>query len=79
MNYSGSNTNVFRDTVQSLLGGPWPDPPALEAEVLETLDQSDHFAERISYQVEPGERVEVWMLIPKADSQNVGCRRLASA
>lgn len=72
MNNSGSDTNAFRDTVQSLLGGPWPDPPALEAEALETLDQGDHFAECISYQVEPGERVEAWLLIPKAGSQNVG-------
>lgn len=72
MNNSGSNTNVFRDTVRSLLGGPWPDPSALEAEVLETLDRGDHIAECISYQVEPGERVEAWLLIPKAGSRNVG-------
>ncbi|MCK5735639.1 MAG: dienelactone hydrolase family protein [Spirochaetaceae bacterium] len=55
--------------VQELLGGPWPDPPSLETEILETVDRGDFMAERISYQLEADERVEAWLLIPKASSK----------
>ena len=60
--------------VQGLLGGPWPEPPALETESLETLDRGDYLAERISYQLEPGERTEAWLLTPKSSSMASGSR-----
>jgi len=49
-----------------ILGGAWPDPPALESESLETIDKGEYLAERVRYQLEPGDKVEAWLLIPKS-------------
>ncbi len=65
--------------VLGLLGGPWPEPPALETESIETLDKVDYLAERISYQLEPGERTEAWLLMPKSLSRASGSRLPAIA
>jgi len=68
-----------KSDVLDLLGGPWPEAPDLDAEVLETLDRGDYSAELISYQLEPGERAEAWLLLPKARSADSDIRLPAIA
>ena len=59
-----------KSDVQNLLGGGWPDPPDLYTEITDSLDMGDYRAEKISYQLEPGERTEAWLLIPKSSAGN---------
>ena len=56
--------DVLKREAERALGGPWPDPPELKAEVTECIDRGDHRAEKVRYQVEPGEWVSAWVLIP---------------
>ena len=67
MNTPESKEPSFRNKALDLLGGTWPETPPLEAELSETLDCEAYTAERVSYQVEPGERVGAWLLIPKLE------------
>lgn len=54
--------------LQACLGGTWPPPCALDAEVTEVEHpQGEAFTrERLSYAAEPGERVPAFLLIPSA-------------
>jgi len=54
----------FRDKLLECLGGPWPEPPPLEAELRETIRKEGYRIESVTYQVEPGERVPALVLIP---------------
>lgn len=59
-------TADFRDRLLAALGGPWPKGGSLEARV-ERTEQLDGFRrERVTYEVEPGERIAAYLLIPDA-------------
>lgn len=57
-------TADFRDRLLACLGGPWPDSSPLNATIegSETLDGFRR--DRIAYDVEPGERVVAYLLVP---------------
>jgi dienelactone hydrolase len=54
----------FRDRLLSALGGPWPSPcdPRTHVEAVEAKD--GYRLETIGYEVEPGERVSSFLLVP---------------
>lgn len=54
----------FKDRLLECLGGPWPEPCPLEPRVEETSEHDGYRLEKITYQVEPGERVPAWLLVP---------------
>jgi hypothetical protein len=58
--------DTLRREAKAALGGPWPKPPGLNAEVTECIDKGDYRAEKVRYQVEPDEWVSAWVLIPSA-------------
>jgi dienelactone hydrolase len=53
----------FRGIMAGLMGR-WPEPARLEAHVEERVDLDDVVCERISYNVEPGERVPAYLFLP---------------
>jgi dienelactone hydrolase len=55
---------AFRETMVRLLGR-WPEPSPLEARVEEHVDLGDVIRERISYHVEPAERVPAYLFVPR--------------
>ncbi|MEY2726351.1 MAG: hypothetical protein RLZZ458_2218 [Planctomycetota bacterium] len=56
--------DALREQLLKCLGGPWPDHGPLDPK-LESTDQKDGYRrERITYLVEPGERIAAWLLIP---------------
>lgn len=61
----------FKDRLLECLGGAWPEPCPLNPKV-ENAEQADGFRrEKISYEVEPGERIAAYLLIPDGvDSAN---------
>ena len=46
------------------LGGDWPDPCPLEPEIEDHIQRDGYTIEKVSYQVEPNERVSAYVLIP---------------
>jgi dienelactone hydrolase len=46
------------------LGGPWPEPSDLRPIVHETRQREGHRIELVSYEVEPGDRVRAYVLVP---------------
>ena len=55
---------AFRELMVGLLGR-WPEPAPPEARVEERVDLGDVVRERISYNVEPGERVPAYLFLPR--------------
>lgn len=55
---------AFRDLIVQLMGR-WPEHAPLEPQVEERVDLGDVIRERLTYQVEPGERVPAYLLLPK--------------
>src|SRR5690349_103937 len=55
---------AFRETMVQLLGR-WPEAAPLEARVEDHADLGDVVRERISYAVEPGERVPAYVFVPR--------------
>ena len=53
-----------------LLGAVPVAPPPLAAERVERLDLGDLVREKVTYAVEPGERVPAFVLLPKAGSRS---------
>ncbi|MGB0580014.1 MAG: hypothetical protein ACPGVU_09960, partial [Limisphaerales bacterium] len=51
--------------LQECLGGPWPDPSPLKAKVLGTEATADFKRILVSYEVETGDVVKAYLLIPK--------------
>ena len=45
--------------------GRWPEPSPLEARVEERVDLGDVVRERVTYAVEPGERVPAYLFVPR--------------
>lgn len=54
----------FRDQLLDALGGPWPEPPPLDARVDESREWHECRLEKVSYQLEPDERVSAFVLVP---------------
>lgn len=54
----------FRDRLLECLGGPWPEACPLEARVEESTECDGYRRDKVTYQVEPGERVPAWLLVP---------------
>jgi dienelactone hydrolase len=54
----------FRDKLLSCLGGPWPEPCPLEAEIVETRREDGYRLEKVTYQVEPEDRIPAYVLTP---------------
>ncbi|MGL4464077.1 MAG: dienelactone hydrolase family protein [Planctomycetia bacterium] len=61
----------FRDKLQQCLGGPWPDPCPLEPVVRETIPKDGYTLYSVTYQVEPGDRIPAYLLVPDGvDAKN---------
>jgi len=58
----------LREKLLQCLGGPWPEAPPLEERVHEVIGYEDYRIERVSYQVEPGDRVPALLLVPEGAS-----------
>ena len=54
----------FRDKLLTALGGPWPEPCELKLRVEKTESLAGFRRETLSYEVEPGERVTSFLLVP---------------
>ena len=54
----------FKERLLECLGGPWPEPCPLEPRVEETTEHDGYRLEKVTYQVEPGERVPAYVVIP---------------
>lgn len=52
------------------LGGPWPEPCPLAAEVSHSEQKDGYRIEAVSYEVEPGDRVSAYLLVPDGVSSN---------
>lgn len=55
----------FREKLQACLGGPWPEPGPLNATVIESKQQDGYRLEKVRYEVEPGEAIAAYVLIPE--------------
>ncbi len=58
------NETDRRGRLLECLGGAWPEPCPLEAQVRETIARDGFRIESVSYEVEPGDRVPALVLIP---------------
>jgi len=58
----------FREKLQACLGGPWPEPGPLNAVTLESTERDGYRLEKVRYDVEPGESVAAYVLIPSGAS-----------
>ena len=58
----------FRDKLLAALGGPWPEPGALDVKIEETRQADGYRIEKISYAAEPDDRVPAYLLIPDGAS-----------
>lgn len=54
----------FRSKVLECLGN-FPDRVELKPEVLESTDKATHILQRVRYSVEPGERINAYLLLPR--------------
>lgn len=68
---SGAETEpaaTFRDRLLQCLGGPWPEGGDLRVEIGQTTQKEGYRIERVSYEVEPGDRVPALLLVPDGAS-----------
>jgi dienelactone hydrolase len=54
----------LRAKLLECLGGPWPEPCALRAQVRRTIQKDGYRLETVSYETEPGDRVPAHVLVP---------------
>lgn len=54
----------FRDRLLAGLGGDWPQPCPLKIAVVASERLDGFRRDRVQYDVEPGERVSAWLLVP---------------
>ena len=74
-NTAPMKSSEMRRQLQACLGGAWPDPCPLNAKVVETDKTKDFTRHLVRYEVEPGDRVKAYLLIPKG----VSARKAAPA
>ncbi len=60
----------FRAQLLRCLGGPWPEGGDLRAKLEESTQKDGYRLERVSYDVEPGERIAALVLVPDGVSAN---------
>ena len=60
----------FREKLLQCLGGPWPEPCDLKPKVRETIQKDGYRIESVTYEVEPGDRVPAYVLIPDGVDAN---------
>lgn len=60
----------FRDRLLQCLGGEWPAPCPLEPRVEEAVECEGYRREKVTYQVETGERVPAYVLVPSGVDQS---------
>jgi len=58
----------LRAKLLECLGGPWPDPCDLKPQVRETTQKEGYRLVSVTYEVEPGDRVPAFLLIPDGAS-----------
>ncbi|WP_254507061.1 dienelactone hydrolase family protein [Anatilimnocola floriformis] len=63
-------TADFKDRLLACLGGPWPEPPPLQAKELSSEQVESVRRIKISYQTEPGEIVSAWLLVPDSATKD---------
>lgn len=54
----------FRERLLECLGGPWPEPCPLDVRVIETKQFDGYRLDKLSYEVEPGDRVPAYLVVP---------------
>ncbi len=62
-------TQFLRSKLLECLGGPWPVPCDLNPEWAQAEDKGDYTLTRVTYEVEPGDRVPALLLVPKGVDQ----------
>jgi dienelactone hydrolase len=60
-----TDRDAFRATALECLGGDWPTPPPLEASIVDGIERDGYRIEKVRYQVEPGEFVSAFVLVPR--------------
>ncbi len=63
-----SDAEARRAALLQCLGGPWPEPGPLELSVDSHAQERGYRRLRVSYRVEPDERVSAWLLVPEGVS-----------
>ncbi len=61
--------DFIREKLGECLGGPWPDPCDLAPRVEKRTQKDGYRIERVTYQVEPEERVPALLLVPDGISE----------
>ena len=59
-------SNQFVNHLLDCLGGSWPAAPALDSRTEDIIQRDGYIMEKVSYRVEPEERVSAWLLIPES-------------
>lgn len=54
----------FKEQLLKGLGGPWPAGGDLKPQVLETVQKDGYRLEKVTYEVEPGDAIPAYVLIP---------------
>ncbi|MBM3860232.1 MAG: hypothetical protein FJ395_11350 [Verrucomicrobia bacterium] len=57
-------STVTRATLLRCLGGPWPEPCSLRPKLRKIIQKDGYRIESVTYEVEPGDRVPAFVLIP---------------
>ncbi len=57
--------DTMREKLLACLGGPWPQAGPLDMHREDATEEEGYRRERISYLVEPHERVAAWLLVPQ--------------
>ncbi len=60
--------SIFRQRLLQCLGGPWPDPGALNAATTDVVQKDGYRLEAVGYEAEPGDRIPAFLLVPDAAS-----------
>ena len=55
---------TFRSKLLECLGGPWPEPGDLRAKIEQSEKKDGYRLDRVSSEVEPGDRVSAFLLVP---------------
>ena len=54
----------FKEKLLACLGGPWPEPGPLRPNAVSVAQKDGYRLEKLSYEVEPGDRVPAYLLVP---------------
>jgi dienelactone hydrolase len=71
VDHQGENQRpkTFREPLLECLGGPWPEGLDLNPKVEQTWQKDGYRLERVSYEVEPNDRVSAFLLVPDGVSK----------